>query len=157
MLIRILIDGYSLLHRWPELAPGRPRHSAAARDALLQKLRIYCDASHTPITVIFDGQGAPPGTPAPDSGRDLEVLYSARGRTADDLIERATFRLREFGDVLVVTDDHAEQETVAAFGALVSSCRVFIQQVEERLKEVQADLRAVNQREQQRFQRGRGP
>jgi hypothetical protein len=33
--VRILIDGYSLLHQWPELAPGSPRHSARARDALI--------------------------------------------------------------------------------------------------------------------------
>ena len=26
-LVRILVDGYSLLHNWPELAPGQPRHS----------------------------------------------------------------------------------------------------------------------------------
>jgi hypothetical protein len=31
-LVRILVDGYSLLHNWPELAPGKARHSAAARD-----------------------------------------------------------------------------------------------------------------------------
>jgi hypothetical protein len=30
-LVRIIIHGYSLLHNWPELAPGKPRHSAAAR------------------------------------------------------------------------------------------------------------------------------
>jgi len=27
-LVRILVDGYSLLHHWPELAPGRARFSA---------------------------------------------------------------------------------------------------------------------------------
>jgi predicted RNA-binding protein with PIN domain len=31
-LVRILVDGYSLLHGWPELAPGAPRHSERARE-----------------------------------------------------------------------------------------------------------------------------
>ena len=34
-IVRILVDGYSLLHKWPALAPGRPRHTEAARDALI--------------------------------------------------------------------------------------------------------------------------
>ena len=35
-VIRILIDGYSLLHSWPELAKGHARHSEAARDETLE-------------------------------------------------------------------------------------------------------------------------
>lgn len=153
-LVRILIDGYSLLHRWPELAPGMPRHCAAARDALISRLREYRDATHTPITVFFDGQGAPAGTPGTVSSPDLEVLFSRSGRTADDLIERAAYRLRPYGDVLVVTDDFAERDTVAAFGGLVSSCRLFIEQVGSVLNESSDDLRRYNRRERERFRTG---
>lgn len=154
-LVRILVDGYSLLHRWPELAPGRPRHSAVAREALIARLRQYRDASHTPISIIFDGQGAPPGTTRPVSTPDLEILFSSAGRTADDLIERAAVRLKPYGDVLVVTDDFAERDTVTAFGGLVSSCRLFIEQVEDLLRESGEDLQRWNRREQERFRSGR--
>ena len=82
-VIRILIDGYSLLHSWPELARGRARHSAAARDELIHRLTLYQDAIGTPITVFFDGSGAPNGTPAALSRPELEVLYSRSGQTAD--------------------------------------------------------------------------
>ena len=57
-LVRILIDGYSLLHYWPELAEGAPRHSEAARDALVEMLTQYQDACGTPVTIFFDGRGA---------------------------------------------------------------------------------------------------
>jgi hypothetical protein len=40
-LARILVDGYSLLHNWPELAPDQPRHSARARDELVYVLTRY--------------------------------------------------------------------------------------------------------------------
>src|SRR5262245_57532350 len=87
-LVRILVDGYSLLHNWPELAPGMPRHSAAARDELIHWLTLYRDAIGTPITIVFDGAGAPSGTPKPISTPDLEIFYSRAGQTADDVIER---------------------------------------------------------------------
>ena len=63
-IVRILVDGYSLLHNWLELAPGKARHSASARDELIQRLKLYQDAIGTPITIFFDGGGAPSGTPA---------------------------------------------------------------------------------------------
>lgn len=153
-LVRILVDGYSLLHQWPELAPGAPRHSARARDALIARLTEYRDATHTPITVVFDGQGAPPGTPKPPSSREVEVLFSAGNKTADMVIERAAFRLREYGEVLVVTDDYAERDTVTGFGGLASSCALFISQVDSALGDSAADLAKHNRRERERFRRG---
>ena len=132
-LVRILVDGYSLLHSWPELAPRFPRHSAAARDELIARLTQYRDAIETPITIFFDGSGAPPGTPKPHSSAELEVLYSGRGETADDMIERAAHLFSEFGEVLAVTDDNAERETVTSLGGMASSCSNFIQTVEQTL------------------------
>jgi len=54
-LARILVDGYSLLHAWTELAPGKPRFSAAAREELIHVLTQYHDMTGTPLTVVFDG------------------------------------------------------------------------------------------------------
>lgn len=52
-LVRILVDGYSLLHNWPELAPGKARHSAAARAELVHVLTQYHDATGTPLTIFL--------------------------------------------------------------------------------------------------------
>jgi len=154
-LVRILVDGYSLLHNWPELARGKSRHSAAAREELVHTLTQYRDAIGTPITVVFDGAGAPPGTPKTISTPELEVLYSKPGQTADDIIERAAHRLSAFGEVLVVTDDSAERETVLSLGAMASSCLNFIQSIENTLAELQRELKQRNRKERERFRRSR--
>src|SRR5437773_484503 len=120
-LVRILVDGYSLLHNWPQLAPGKPRHSAAARDELVHHLTLYRDAIGTPITIVFDGSGAPADTPPPASTPELEIIYSPAGQTADDVIERVAARMKDFGEVLAVTDDYAERETVLSMGGMASS------------------------------------
>lgn len=153
-LVRILVDGYSLLHNWPELAPGKPRHSQAARDELIHVLTRYQDASGTPITVVFDGAGSRRARSEPDSEPAVEVLYSRAGQTADQMIERATHRLKEFGEVLVVTDDFAERDTVISLGGMVSSCLGFIQSVESALADLQRELKNYNRREQRRFKNG---
>jgi predicted RNA-binding protein with PIN domain len=152
-LVRILVDGYSLLHNWPELASGRPRHSAAAREELIRRLTLYRDAIGTPITVFFDGGGAPSGTPAAASTPEMEVLYSRSGQTADQMIERAVHRFGAYGEVLAVTDDHAERETVISLGGSASSCDNFIQSVQNILAELADDIKHHNRRERHRFQR----
>ena len=154
-LVRILIDGYSLLHNWPQLAPRKPRHSAAAREELIHVLTQYRDAIGTPITVVFDGAGAPAGTPKVESTPEMEILYSSSGQTADDVIERAAHRLVEFGEVLVVTDDNAERDTVLSLGSMTSGCLSFIRTIEATLADLQSELKHHNRKERQRFQRTR--
>lgn len=154
-LVRILVDGYSLLHNWPALAPGQPRHSAAARQELIHWLTQYRDATGTPITIFFDGAGAPPGTPKIPSSPELEILYSKAGQTADQMIERAAYRFRDFGEVLVVTDDYAERDTVLAVGGLASDCASFVETVSTTLRDLQKDLKHHNRRELSRFKQPR--
>jgi len=154
-LLRILIDGYSLLHAWPDLAPGEPRHSAEARDELIGVLTQYGDAVGTPVSVIFDGGGAPKGTPKPVSSPEMEVLYSPRGKTADDVIERVAFRMVKLGEVLVVTNDHAERDLVMSFGAQAWSCEQFILDANAALTQLTEAVARHNRREQRRFKKGR--
>lgn len=150
-LVRILVDGYSLLHGWPDLAPGQPRHSQAAREELVYRLTQYRDAVGTPITVFFDGARAPGGVPKNNSTPEVEILFSKAGQTADDMIERTAHRMRPYGDVLVVTNDFAERDTVIAFGCHASSCDNFIRLVDDALQEMSADVKHYNRQELNRY------
>lgn len=150
-LVRILVDGYSLLHAWPQLAPKRPRHSAAARDELIQRLTLYQDAIGTPITIFFDGASGRGARPDAPRKSEVEVLYSRAGQTADQMIERSTHRFAPFGEVLAVTDDFAERDIVIGLGGMASSCQNFIFTVEEALGELADDLKHHNRRERHRY------
>jgi uncharacterized protein len=152
-LVRILIDGYSLLHSWPEIAPGKPRYSAAARDELVHQLTLYRDAVGTPITIVFDGANPDIHLSTAESTPEVEILYSRAGQTADDIIERVAHRMSSYGEVLAVTDDNAERDTVLSVGGMASSCMNFIQTVETALAELQDELKTYNRTERQRFKR----
>jgi predicted RNA-binding protein with PIN domain len=151
--VRVLIDGYSLLHRWPELAPGQPRHSAGARDELIHVLTRYHDATGEMITVFFDGSGARSDASRDEAGTAVEVLFSRTGRTADQMIERAAHRFQAYGEVLVVTDDRAERDLVAGMGALTAGCENFIRMIEDALAKLQDELKSYNRAERNRFSR----
>jgi predicted RNA-binding protein with PIN domain len=169
-LIRILVDGYNLIHalcehqkltrshfllrNWPELADSAPRHSEAARDALVEMLQQYQDISGTPVTIFFDGSGKR-RKPKNESGKAVEVLFSSAGQTADDLIERAAHRFQPYGEVLVVTDDFAERDTVTGLGGSVASCGMFIGMIQNALAELEENLNNHNRKERNRFSRSR--
>ena len=150
-LVRILVDGYSLLHGWPQLARGKARHSAFARDELVRKLTQFHDASGTPLTIVFDGTGSKSRESEVKSTPEVEIIYSRAGQNADQIIERAAHQLASYGEVLVVTDDNLERETVLAGGAMASSCLNFIQTVESALAEMQNDLKHHNRSERNKF------
>ncbi len=152
-LVRILVDGYSLLHNWPELAPGHARHSAAARDALIRQLTLYQDAAGIPVSVVFDGAGLPGGKLIASDLTEVEVIYSRKGQTANQIIERAAHRFAAYGEVLAVTDDQAERETVISLGGSTASCRNFIREVENVLAGLGDDIRHHNRQERHRFRR----
>jgi hypothetical protein len=154
-LVRILVDGYSLLHHWPELAPGKPRYSAVARDELIRALTHYQDATGTPITVVFDGNRPLGGRMIEPSTREVEILYSRAGQTADQIIERATHRLSAFGEVLVVTEDHAERDTVTSVGGMTCDCGNFIRMMQMAQVELQGRIEGRNLKERNRFKRPR--
>jgi len=155
-LVRILVDGYSLLHNWPELAPGKPRHAAAARDELIHRLTRYHDATGTPITIFFDGSGPRSSAPADAAPTPaVEVLFAKAGATADQMIERAAYRFNAYGEVLAVTDDRAERDTIINLGGMASSCRNFIQTVESALAELQNDIKHHNRQERTKFNQRR--
>lgn len=150
-LVRILVDGYSLLHSWPELAPGKARFSAAARDELIHQLMQYRDAVTTPITIVFDGAGPTPDASQAPSTPLCEIIYSRSGQTADQIIERVAARMRPYGEILAVTNDHAERDMVISLGGFAMSCDQFIREVENVVGEMQNDIKRLNRREGNRY------
>jgi predicted RNA-binding protein with PIN domain len=152
-VVRILVDGYSLLHNWQELAAGKARHSHTAREELIHQLTRFYDAEGTPLTVVFDGAGRKAEVSTLPPNPDVEVIYTRGGQTADQLIERVATNMRGYGEVLVVTDDLAERDTVEASGALVSSCANFIQTMKAAISSMEKRIEHLNRGERNRFKK----
>lgn len=153
-VIRILVDGYSLTHYWQELESGKPRHSETVRNRLIQILQNFQAAHGTPLTLVFDAglvsKDKRPVESHADS-REFEILYTQTGQTADEVIERVTHRLSEYGAVVAVTNDRAEQETVRAMGGYPVNCEEFIRKIKLTLDEQSQLIRDHNRKEARGF------
>ena len=91
--------------------------------------------------------------PKNESTPSVEVLFSKAGQTADDMIERAAHRFQPYGEVMVVTNDNAERDTVIAMNGTVASCENFILMVNSTLNDLSEDVKQYNQTERNRYKR----
>jgi predicted RNA-binding protein with PIN domain len=111
----LIVDGHSVIFAWPELRALHNRRTSLARDALVKKLRDYQDWTGVNVAVVFDGKG-PTVSVSSDPG-EIQTFYSAKGQTADSIIERLASKYAPRFKLLVATSDFLEQETASACGA----------------------------------------
>jgi len=59
--------------------------------------------------------------------------------------------MKDYGEVLAVTDDNAERSTVLSLNGLATSCRNFVNDVQSTLREQERDIVRFNRRERTKF------
>lgn len=112
----LLVDGYNLLYSWKKDF-FQFENPEDARESLVQQFMEYSGYYFIKVVVVFDGQGSL--TTYDKRGELLDVVYTTSLETADQWIEKKTFRLiREGWKVKVVTSDRVEQQVVFGSGAL---------------------------------------
>ncbi len=128
MGLHLIIDGYNLIRQSAALARVDRRDIAAGRDALLRRLAAYRRLKPHRVTVVFDGAGAPEGTPERDQAMGVRVVFSRQGETADTVIARMA--RQEAEKALVVTSDRGLARAAEAGGATVLDALEFEARVE---------------------------
>jgi len=86
--MRILIDGYNLLHAAGVFGETRgPGGFEASRRALLDALARLLGDTRAKATVVFDAADAPPGLPARMVHDGIQVVFARDYPSADAMIE----------------------------------------------------------------------
>jgi uncharacterized protein len=132
---RIIVDGYSLLHRDPRLKRMLGTSLPLARQQLVRLLERSAGHLADRLTLVFDGQTA--GTDEALAFAGFDLVFSEAGASADSVIERMVHEDAAPAGLLVVTSDLHERRTVAAAGADTMGCGDFL----ERCRSAQHEVR----------------
>ena len=124
----LIVDGNNIIHAWEDLLVLHRRRRGLAHVELCQRLRQYRDGSEHRVVVVFDGRGGQREEVREPGG--LQIIYTDGGSTADDVIERLVAANGKKGRIIVATNDFAEQNLVASFGAEVWSAEMLRSEVE---------------------------
>ena len=134
----LLVDGYNLIHAWPELRELSQSQLAAARDRLADLLCDYQGYYGIQVILVFDAYKVR-GDEKVIPWHNIHVVYTRHAQTADAYIEACTRKMAKKYNVRVVTSDGLEQCIVLGHGASRISSREFIHMY-ERMK---AEMRDV--------------
>lgn len=134
----LLVDGYNVIHAWPELAGLAKVSFDGAREKLAEVLSNYQGFTGETVELVFDAWKVPAGTGSRTSDEGISVIFTRENETADRWIERRAMELSRDHSVKVVTSDQAEQMVAAGTGAMVYSARRFREIIAEVSREIMA-------------------
>lgn len=121
----IVIDGYNLIHRSPDLRPGPERTLEESREKLINLLSWTVSGGEARFVVVFDG--ADGGGGSRSGSERVEIRWSRPPAKADDvirsLVEAEIDRDRR---VTVVTADLEVARHARAMGATVAISDLFL-------------------------------
>ena len=142
----VIVDGYSVLHAWPQLRKLGGRSLEQRRAALVRVLERYGDHAGRRVTVVFDGYAAKHKPELTERPGGVEVVFSPKGKTADEVIERTVAQTGHRAGITVVTSDNVERQIVETLGAMTVSAEMFEVEVATELRELERDVRAHGHR-----------
>jgi len=120
----VVVDGYNVILRSPELRPGPKRSLREARAKLVSLLSWAVGSGEARFLVVFDGAEA---SPSVSGSERVEVRYSRPPEKADDLIRSLVEeRVERVEGLTVVTSDLEVARHARAMGADVALADLFL-------------------------------
>ncbi len=126
----LVVDGYNVIHRSPELSAKMRNELATAREALAKKCRVLVSerAVFDTFILVFDGSGRNAGNIADTAGGTM--IFTRTGQSADDKILEFVAALGNPRKATVVSDDTYVARKARLLSATVISVRSFLKQAE---------------------------
>lgn len=137
MAVRLLIDGYNLLHHSQLLGRARgPKWLQLARDRLIRHVaKLLDDSERSRTQFVFDVKRRSSAPPEDAVVEGMLITYAIDHIEADDLIERIIRQHPQPKLLTVVSSDHRLQRSAQARRATSVDSDVWLEQLERRCQE----------------------
>jgi predicted RNA-binding protein with PIN domain len=121
---RVIVDGYNVIHAWVPLKRLLDVSLEAARDKLIERLAVYAMVSGAELTVVFDAHHSAARMNSEDVIEGVRVVFTRKGHSADQVIERTAYEAVGAGDIITVaTSDRTQRDMVRGMGGAVIDAR----------------------------------
>lgn len=126
----IFVDGYNVVNSWPNLKQTKDFSFEAARQTLIDKLDNYAAFKACKIVLVFDAHKVTGSLEKNEEiNKGISVVFTKDGQTADSYIEKKVNVLGRKHEIVVVTSDSLEQQTVFQRGAVRMSSLEFYNEI----------------------------
>lgn len=131
----LLVDGYNIIHAWPELKVLTEDNMDGARAKLLDLISNYQAIKDEEIIVVFDAYKVKGHYTEVMDYHNIHVVYTKEAETADQYIAKFTDQNKDTYDIRVATSDGLIQLIIFGAGATRVSANEFYYEVMETSKE----------------------
>ncbi|MEA4900284.1 translation factor GTPase family protein [Desulfitobacterium sp.] len=134
----LLVDGYNIIHAWPELKALTADNMDGARMKLLDSLSNYQGIRKCRIIVVFDAYRVQRNFAEVTDYHNIHVVFTREAQTADQYIERFAHDNQKNYNITVATSDGLEQLIIRGAGCSLLSARelkIMIDGANERIKQ----------------------
>jgi len=134
----LLVDGYNIIHAWPDLKELAQVSMDGARGKLLDILCNYQGMKKCNLIVVFDAYRLKDHETEMIDYHNIHVVYTREAETADQYIERFAYKNSEQLQITVATSDGMEQIIIRGKGCQLYSARELKEEI-KRLSEQRLD------------------
>ena len=132
----LLVDGYNIIHAWPELKQYATENMDTARLRLIQALANYQGVTRHNVVVVFDAHLVEGQEEKVEDHHGLKVVFTKEAQTADQYIEKIAYANRGKHLITVATSDHLQQIIIRGAGCALWSA----EELRQELARIQAEL-----------------
>lgn len=141
----LLVDGYNIIHAWPELEELIEENMDGARMKLLDILSNYQGIRRCEIIAVFDAYRVEGHMEEVSDYYNIHVVYTKEAQTADQYIEKFAQDNHKKYNITVATSDGLQQIIIRGKGCSLLSAR-----------ELRADIMEANERVKEEYELTRG-
>lgn len=141
----LLVDGYNIIHAWPELKEIAEDNMDSARMKLLDLLSNYQWFRQCQIIVVFDAYRVQGQREEIMDYHNIHMVFTKEAQTADEYIEKYAHDNHKKYNIAVATSDGLQQMIVRGAGCALLSARELKYEVEvadKRLMEIYDEIKA---------------
>ena len=134
----LIVDGYNIIHAWPELEDLTAVSLESARVKLMDILSNYQGMTDETVIVVFDGYLVKGSEGSVSEYNNIFVVYTKEAETADHYIEKTVTNIPKEYSVKVATNDGLEQTIIMGKGAIRITARelkLLIEQEEKYIRQ----------------------
>lgn len=125
----LLVDGYNVINCWPNLNKVKDYSFSGARNKLEDILINYASYNNCKIYLVYDAHKVTGNIEKVESGKYINIIFTKDGETADQYIEKKVNNLGRKSEIVVITSDSLEQQTIFQRGAIRMSSLEFYHDV----------------------------
>ena len=132
----LVVDGYNIIHAWPDLKELAAINLDSARDRLIDIMSNLKGAIDDEVILVFDAYKVKGRTSSEQMIGNVKIVFTAEDETADSYIERFAAENGRKYDVTVATSDNLEGGLARGSNCRLISARELERYAKEQVREL---------------------